>query len=126
MNEEQINLMDYTYSPETTVEIPGTALIELMLFAKTVVTNEERLGLAFSYSKKTKESKNKEGMLLGVSEELAEYPTAESFFSQQPRQFTSLLGAGAQDLLLKMQSAHLANIQSKKAIKIEKEEDVKL
>lgn len=126
MNEEQINLMEYTYSPETTVEIPGTALVELMLFAKTVATNEERLGLAFSYSKKTKENKNKEGNLTSVSEELQEYPTAEGFFSQKPRQFTSLLGAGAQDLLLKLQSTHLANIQSNKAIKIEEKEDVKL
>ena len=126
MNEEQINLMDYTYSPETMVEIPGTALIELMLFAKMVATNEERVGLAFSYSKKTKEGKNKEGVLETISEELIEYPTPESFFSQKPRQFTSLVGVGAQDILLKMKSTHLANIKSNKAIKIKKEEDVKL
>ena len=127
MKDEQINPMDYTYNPETIIELPGTALLELMLFAKTVVTNEERLGLSFSYSKKSKEVKGADKNLQKVEEELVDYTTAESFFSQTPRQFTTLLGAGAQDLLLKLQNMHLQNIKNNVAIPIPEEvEDVKL
>jgi hypothetical protein len=123
--EEQINLLDYTYSPETEITLPGTALIELMLFAKTIVTNEERQGLAFSYSKKTKEVKDK-SKLVSIEEDLIDYPTAEAFFNQKPRLFTSILGAGAQDLLMKLQGLHLNNIKNNVAIPIKNEEDVKL
>ncbi len=113
-NDEQINLLEYTYAPEDVVSIPGMALVELMMFAKAVATNEEKVGLAFSYPKKTKEvyGDDKKFLVAVESEGVKEYPTATAFFNQQPQSFTSLLGASAQDALMKLQSVHLQNIKS--------------
>lgn len=116
MNEEkEINLLDYTYEPTQTVAIPGLALMELILFAKTVATNEEQVGLSYVYSEKSKENFT-EDFLTDVSEKLKEYPTAEAFFNQEPKKFISMLGAGASDLLMKLQQVHLQNIKDGVAI----------
>lgn len=109
-NKEQINLLAYTYDADQTTEIPALALMELIQFAKAVATQEEVVGLSYKYSTKTKEKKDKD-FLIAVEENNVEYPTAESFFNQEPKTFISMLGAGAQDLLLKLQNVHLQNIE---------------
>ena len=112
-----INLLEYKYAQEDFVQIPGMALYELMLFAKAVAEAEERMGLCYSYPKKVKEIKDKD-FLTAVEATWEEYPTASSFYSQQPQMYTSMLGAGANDLLLKIQNVHLQNIQNGTAKKL--------
>ena len=79
----------------------------------------------------TPDSSLKDDFLESVDVEWKDYTTAESFFSQEPQDIKSLLGAMSLDLCILLKQEHLHNIKNNVAKKIgsfeqEKSEDVKL
>jgi hypothetical protein len=113
MNNEQ--LLRHQYANETMIEVPGKLLTELLMFSNAVLQNEQRTGLAYQFSKQSSEVKvkleNGETHVSEVKEELVPYSSAEAFFAQEPKSFVSMLGAGAEDLYLKVASLHKLNIE---------------
>ena len=135
MEDEQINLLDYTYPEGVMVEIPGRMLEGLIQILKTVDERETTKGFINTYPTSNKEifSKDKEGFLESVKVEWKTYPTAESYFNQEPQEVKTLLGAMALDLTLLLKQAHLENIKSgiavergSFAIENDEKEDIKL
>ncbi len=135
MKDEQINLLDYSYPDGTMVEIPGRLLEGLIQILNTVNEKETTKGFIDRYPVSNKEvfSKEKEGFLQEVKVEWKGYPTAESYFNQDPQEVKSMLGAMALDLCLMLKQAHLENIKSGAAvergsfeIKKDEEKDIKL
>jgi len=112
-----INLFEYQYDENAEVSISGMALYGLLQFLNTVKENETHTIFAHSYALKGKEVKEKD-YLLRVEQEFKTYPNGDSFFAQQPVLGTTQLGAVATDLLLGLQSVHLANIESGSAKKL--------
>lgn len=118
--DENINLLDYGYTKDSApTELPSEAIYQLMLFAKAVSESEKRFGFSHFYPKnKPKTHKDKEGNVEAVEIEWETYPTATSFFNQNPQVFHTELGAAALDLENKMKSIHLDNIKLGKAVKL--------
>lgn len=119
MDAKEINLLEYSYPDGVKVEIPGRMIEGLMQFLRTVQQNETSMAFTNSYPTKFKEifAKENKEFLEKVEVDYKPYPTAESFFSQTPQAVTSVLGAGAQDLLMLLQQAHLDNIEKGVAVK---------
>lgn len=121
MEETQINLLEYDYTNDAKVEIPGKMLYGIMQLLKQVKENETIPSSFISqYPKKHKEifSKTDKKHLEKVEVEWETYKTAESFFNQTPVEAVSILGAMATDLLLLTQQVHLDNIKNGVALKV--------
>lgn len=117
--DEQINLLEYAYPDGVTVEIPGRLLEGLMQTIKQVVDNETYQGFTDTYPKTVQEVKGKESKLIEeVKLELTPYPTAQSYFSQEPQKIKTMLGVMCEDLLLFLKQIHLDSINEGKAQKI--------
>lgn len=131
MNEEQINLFEYTYPDGVSVEMPGRLLEGLIQILSEVDKKETTMGFINNYALTGKET-FREDFLESVDVEWKGYTTAESYFNQKPQDIKSMLGVMALDLLLLLKQAHLENINNGIAKKIgsfeaEKEDnDVKL
>lgn len=120
MENQPTNLLEYVYSDQDTVTIPGTALYGLLQFLNTIKENETHTIYSHQYVLKGKEvfdTENKK-FLTKVEQEFKTYPNGESFFAQQPILGTTQLGAVATDLLLGLQSIHLENINNQVAKKV--------
>ena len=134
MTNEKINLLEYVYDDNVNVELPGNLVYALMQVLSQVKENETQTVFTHSYSTSAKEVKSKGNKeLVGeVKLEQKEYPTAESFFNQQPVTATSVLGMASMDLLMLLQQAHLEEIKNGKEVKMgtvkkpKKDEAIKL
>lgn len=109
MNEEQINLLEYSYPEGTTIEIPGRLLEGLIQILTTVDEKETTRGFINKYPLESKEIFRGD-FLESVDVEWVGYPSAESYFNQKPQDIKTLLGAMALDLCLMLKQAHLENI----------------
>lgn len=120
MQDSEINLLEYVYEPGQMVEIPGKLMEGLMQFLRTVHQSETKTGFISAYPKSTKEvfSKTDKKHLEKVDVKWEIYPTAEAYFNQAPQEITTMLGAGAQDLLMLIQQGHLDNIKAGVAKKL--------
>jgi len=117
--ENNINLLEHIYDDETMVEVPGSFLYAVMQVLNAVRENETQDGFAHYYAKDSKEVRNEDGTLVvEIKTELQPYPTANSFFNQQPFEFTTRIGMAAFDLLMLAQQSHLQNIQNGLAKKV--------
>lgn len=117
-----INPLEYTYKEGDRVEIDGWLLHALMQFTQQVEEDNLSIGLAHAYTAKPKEIKTKDEasgkeIVTHIDVEHKEYPSMNSFMSQQPVKFTSMLGAVAIDLRNNMFREHMKNIEAGKAIK---------
>lgn len=117
LKDEEINLLDYIYDDNDTVEIPGRLIEGLIQILRQVEQNETNQGFISAYPTKHKLNK-KENLLESVDVTWEQYPTAEAYFSQQPQETKSMLGVMSLDLLMLLQQKHLDNIRSGKAKKI--------
>lgn len=117
LKDEEINLLEYIYDDTDTVEVPGRLMEGLIQILRQVEENETSQGFISSYPTEQKLDK-KDGVLESVKVEWEMYPTALSYFSQQPQETKSMLGVMALDLLMLLQQKHLENIRSGKAKKI--------
>lgn len=118
MNEEQINLLDYTYPDGVMVQIPGRLLEGLIQILTTVDEKETTRGFINNYPVTSKEVSREDGFLEAVDVEWKGYPTAESYFNQAPQDIKTMLGAMALDLCLMLKQGHLENISAGIAKKI--------
>ena len=120
VKDEDINLLEYGYTKDASeTSLPSEAIFQLMIFAKAVAESEEHSGFMHTYPKnKPKVHKDKGGDIEAIEVDWDVYPTAKSFFNQNPQLFHTALGASALDLLNKMQAIHLENIKSGKAVKL--------
>lgn len=131
MDKKEINLLEYTYPEGVNVEIPGRLLEGLIQILSEVDKKETTRGFINNYPKASK-NKMKGDFLESVKVDWEGYPTAESFFNQEPQDIKSLLGVMALDLCLVLKQGHLQNIESgiAKSNKVVKtkalEEEVKL
>jgi len=134
MTDEKINLLEHVYDDGVNVELPGNLVYALMQVLSQVKEAETSTVFAHSYSASAKEVKSKDNKdLIGeVKLEQKGYPTAESFFNQQPITATSVIGMAAMDLLMLLQQAHLEEIKKGNAVKVgtvktpKKDEAIKL
>lgn len=134
LKDEEINLLEYVYPQGTMVQIPGRLLEGLIQILNEVDKKESTRGFIDKYpttSKKMFNETNKEH-LQAVQTNWEVYPTAESYFNQEPQEIKSMLGVMALDLLLLLKQGHLENIRSGVAVKLGtfeteiKNEEVKL
>jgi hypothetical protein len=117
MNEEQINLLEYSYPEGTTIEMPGRLLEGLIQILTAVDEKETTKGFINSYPLTSKEV-FREDFLEAVDVEWTGYTTAESYFNQKPQEVKTMLGAMSLDLCLMLKQIHLSNINNKVAKKI--------
>jgi hypothetical protein len=110
MDEEQINLLEYSYPDGVSVEIPGRLLEGLIQILTTVDEKETTRGFINNYPLTSKEV-FKGDFLESVDVEWKGYSSAESYFNQEPQDIKTLLGAMALDLCLMLKQAHLENIK---------------
>lgn len=110
MEEEQINLLEYSYPDGVSVEMPGRLLEGLIQILTTVDEKETTRGFINKYPLASKEV-FREDFLESVDVEWKGYPSAESYFNQEPQEIKTLLGAMALDLCLMLKQAHLENIK---------------
>lgn len=110
MDEEQINLLEYSYPEGVSVEIPGRLLEGLIQILTTVDEKETTRGFINKYPLNSKEV-FKGDFLESVDVEWKGYSSAESYFNQKPQDIKTLLGAMALDLCLMLKQAHLENIK---------------
>lgn len=117
LKDEEINLLEYIYDDGDMVEIPGRLIEGLIQILRQVEQNETNQGFISSYP--TEQKLNKENDVLeSVEIKWEQYPTANSYFTQQPQEIKSMLGVMSLDLLMMLQQKHLENIRSGKAKKI--------
>lgn len=117
LKDEEINLLEYIYDDGDTVQVPGRLVEGLIQTLRQVEQSETNQGFISAYpstSKIKKEEKN----VISVDVQWENYPTAESYFSQQPQETKSMLGVMALDLLMLLQQIHLENIREGKAKKV--------
>lgn len=109
-----VNLLEYVYQPEDLIQIPGNLLYGLMQVLRQVKDSETHTVFTTAYATKAKEvfSKEDKNLLEKVELELKQYPSAQSYFEQQPVEATTMLGNASLDLLLLLQQIHLDNINS--------------
>lgn len=110
MEEEQINLLEYSYPDGVAIEIPGRLLEGLIQILTTVDEKETTRGFINKYPLKSREVFRGD-FLEAVDVEWKGYPSAESYFNQEPQDIKTLLGAMALDLCLMLKQAHLENIK---------------
>lgn len=110
MDEEQINLLEYSYPEGVSVGIPGRLLEGLIQILTTVDEKETTRGFINRYPLNSKEVYRGD-FLESVDVEWKGYSSAESYFNQEPQDTKSLLGAMALDLCLMLKQAHLENIK---------------
>lgn len=110
MDEEQINLLEYSYPEGVNIEIPGRLLEGLIQILTTVDEKETTRGFINNYPLSSKEVFRGE-FLESVDVEWKGYSSAESYFNQEPQDIKTLLGAMALDLCLMLKQAHLENIK---------------
>lgn len=118
LKDEEINLLEYIYDDGDTVEVPGRLMEGLIQILRQVEQNETGQGFISAYPTGQKVNRKGEDLLESVEVEWEMYPTALSYFSQQPQETKSMLGVMALDLLMLLQQKHLENIRSGKAKKI--------
>lgn len=118
LKDEEINLLEYIYTEGETVTIPGKLVEGLIQLLRQVETNETNQGFISTYPKNQKVKKTEEDLIEAVEVEWELYPTANSYFSQQPQETKSMLGVMSLDLLMLLQQIHLENIRAGKAKKI--------
>lgn len=117
LKDEEINLLEYIYDDGDMVEIPGRLIEGLIQILRQVEQNETNQGFISSYPTEQKLNKN-DDVLESVEVKWEQYPTANSYFTQQPQEIKSMLGVMSLDLLMMLQQKHLENIRSGKAKKI--------
>lgn len=119
---EETDINEYGYLSNQKVELDGQTFTNLMSYLNQVIVDQTEIGYSNSYVKKSKEKfetqSNGEKVLQEVEQEFVVYPNPNSYFSQQPQTFTSMIGAGASDLLLVLQSMHVDNIKKGVAKKV--------
>lgn len=129
--QEPINLLEYiTNDPKQKTEIPTQAVHALMSVLNQVKESETHYVLNHYYNKSAKEIKNGD-LVEEVKLESEKFPSASSFFSQEPTIATTMLGVAAQDLLMGLQQVYLQEIEQGKVNKVgtviaPKNEDIKL
>lgn len=64
--EEKINLFDYEYSPNQTVEIPANNLLNILYFCKKVIDSQVTLGIPYVYPNDVSLKRDKDGGLESV------------------------------------------------------------
>lgn len=112
LKDEEINLIEYDYNPEDRVEFPGYLIYSLIQILSAFYDKETQPVFLNGFQSSVKQKKNSEGALEQVDVEWQSYPTAASYFNQKPVNASTVLGAGAQDLLLQLKQIHLNNIKS--------------
>lgn len=117
MNEEQINLLDYSYPDGVMVQIPGRLLEGLIQILTTVDEKETTRGFINNYPTTSKEVFEGE-LLKSVDVEWKGYTSAEAYFNQAPQDIKTMLGAMSLDLCLMLKQGHLENIRAGIAKKI--------
>jgi hypothetical protein len=132
MEEEQINLLEYSYPDGVGVQIPGRLLEGLIQILTAVDEKETTRGFINNYPLSSKEVFRGD-FLESVDVDWKGYSSAESYFNQQPQDIKTMLGAMALDLCLMLKQAHLENIKEGIAKKqgtfeqqTEKKDEVKL
>jgi len=118
----QINLREYVYESGQNIEVkmPGLMLETLLNLFESIYEDNKHMGLATTYTVKSKEVFDKDGNLETVEIERKEYPTFESFLSQAQNQqeFVTGLGGISLELLMFFKQVHLDNIKNKVALKV--------
>lgn len=104
-------LMQYNYPEDTMVEIPGTFLHEMIHFARMVENNNTFLGFVSEYGTGAKEVKE-DGKVVHIEEQLKYYPTPEAYFYQKPKEVRNELGGYAKDMVMRMSTKHIQNIEA--------------
>lgn len=132
LEDHEINLYEYVYDVEDTVEIPAKMLEGLIQVLDQVKKQETNSGFVSVFPKTAGKVVKNGDRVAQVDVDWEVYPTAESYFNQQPQEIMTMLGALSWDLLLQLQGLHVSNIRMGKAKKIgsmqpvKQESDVKL
>ena len=117
-SDEQINLLEYIYEDGQMVEIPGRLLEGLMQVLRAVEKDQRHDVFIDNYPTAPKEEYDRDGLLEEVKTKWTPYPTAKSFFAQEPQTAITTIGMMALDQLMFLQNIHLSNIKENKAQKI--------
>lgn len=116
MNEEKINLADYTFEQGSIVEIPGE-LLTALLDVLTMVENQETKTVML----------NEETIATGKGKTEQKMYDAKTFFSQEPKPAMTIMGASAMDMKFNLLHWFMEAVKAGKAIKkheIRKDEQV--
>lgn len=104
--EQKINLYDYTFEPGTKIEIDAE-LFEATLATLTLVQEQETIRVLL----------NEQANALGKNKlEYTPYD-AKSFFTQEPKLATTLIGASVMDIKYNFFQVFAENIKAGKAVK---------
>ena len=118
MKEENINLLEYQYTNGAEVTIPGDLVYGLMQVLNQVKESETHYVFNHYYDANPKEVKGLNGAVSAVKTEKVKYPSAESYFNQEPQIATTMLGNASLDLLMVLQGVHSAEIEKGNAVKV--------
>lgn len=103
-------LMEYNYDENVMVEVPGTFLHEMIHFSRMVENANTFLGFVSEYGTSAKEVKEG-GKVVHIEENLKYYPTPESYFFQKPKEVRNELGGYAKDMVMRLSTKHIQNIE---------------
>jgi hypothetical protein len=130
MNTEknQINPFEYTYPPNTMVEIPAAALLNILFFCEKVIESQPTKAVPYVYPTNVKEKKDKEGNLLSVDVEWKPFPTVEPFLNtiNNPIRIATEVTIISEQVSYSFMNLHMQNIEkgiAKKLGELTKEQE---
>lgn len=118
--ETQINPFQYTYPPNTMVEIPAAAILNILYFCEKVLKSQPSMGVPYVYPTNVKEKKDKDGKLLAVNVDWEPYPTVEPFLNtiNNPIRIATEVAIVSEQISYSFMNLHLQNIEKGVAKKL--------
>lgn len=120
MENEEIKLHEYGYTPDARVEIKGDLLMALMNFVNEVQQQENKPVFVFSRPtiKDNRDDQKKALKLTDVSIENVGFDNPAEFLQQEPQPAVTILGTKAIDLSYVLEDLHYSAIKNKIAVKL--------